>query len=499
MSSIQTMNSGAQSESKSAKKKKAKAEAAAQSPVCPEPESSRNQAAAEPTTNGADAPYESPYIKELYKNIRNIKKKLNATQKVDSIIAENPGSTLDELLASRKINADQKAQAQKKPSLQASLTQLEEQIAQYKQFDEEYQKRLLAEKSALETSHKEELQKVKDAAVAEAVAEGKKEAKENLLALSKFLRAAAAKRQGGDETSPENRAFEGALLLVYGGEVGAVVAMESLIAGSEEKVPTVDSTPSDFTCERHMNIQLHGRRCLTSYNTDKQVRDLAFQYAPYAAEEAWVEEVAQASHTATPTVTEDPAATTATDPTVVNAGLTEIQTQPEQTTNGVFDHADCPNIPTASNIDAGAANAAGAKNWDAKISASGGDDWVKVDRDPTETDTGTDATPAAMTSTQSWAEDIPTEAPPVHAENSSHDNNAGDGFREVQHHRGGRGRGNEHRGGERRGRGGFRGDREGARGRGSFRGDRGGGDGGNRARGRGGVFRGRGARAGREP
>lgn len=159
--------------------------------------------------------------------------------------------SLDELLSARKINQDQKAQAQKKPSLQASLTQLEEQITQYKQFDEEYQKRLSAEKSALETAHTNELQKVKEAAVAEAVAEGKKEAKDNLLVLSKFLRAAAAKRQGGDETSPENRAFEGALLLVYGGEVGAVVAMESLIAGSDEKVPTVDQVPSDFTCESH--------------------------------------------------------------------------------------------------------------------------------------------------------------------------------------------------------------------------------------------------------
>ena len=104
------------------------------------------------------------------------------------------------------------------------------------------------------------MQKVKEAAIVEAVSEGKKEAKDNLLVLSKFLRAAAAKRQGGDETSPENRAFEGALLLVYGGEVGAVVAMESLIAGSEEKVPTVDQTPSDFTCK-----SLHPRLILTSY------------------------------------------------------------------------------------------------------------------------------------------------------------------------------------------------------------------------------------------
>ena len=85
--------------------------------------------------------------------------------------------------------------------------------------------------------------------MSEAAAMGKKEAKDSLLILSKFLRAAAAKRQGGDENSPENRAFEGALLLVYGGEAGAVVAMESMIDGSDDKVPTVDQTPSEFTCE----------------------------------------------------------------------------------------------------------------------------------------------------------------------------------------------------------------------------------------------------------
>ena len=168
---------------------------------------------------------------------------------MDSIVAENPNKTLDELLEARKINADQKAQAQKKPALQASLAQLEEQITQYKQFDVEYQKRLSAEKAALETSHSEELEKVKATAVAEAQAEAKKETKESLLALSKFLRAAAAKRQDGDDTSEENRAFEGALLLVYGGDANAVIAMEKLIDGSEEKVPYVDGQISEFTCK----------------------------------------------------------------------------------------------------------------------------------------------------------------------------------------------------------------------------------------------------------
>ena len=105
------------------------------------------------------------------------------------------------------------------------------------------------EKAALESSHKDELQRVKDATTLEVNIENEKRAKENLLILSKFLRAAAAKRQGGDETSAENRAFEGALLLVYGGDVDGVTAMEKLIAGADEKVPMVDQAPSDFTCE----------------------------------------------------------------------------------------------------------------------------------------------------------------------------------------------------------------------------------------------------------
>lgn len=115
-------------------------------------------------------------------------------------------------------------------------------------------------------------------------------------------------------------------------------------------------------------------------------------------------------------------------------------------------------------------------------------DWVEIPRDPAETDTGNAATPAAMTSTQSWAEDVPAETPPAYAQPPA---GAPDGFHEVQH-RGGRGRGpqGEHRGGTRGGRG-FRGDRGegGGRGRGGYRGDRGGGDGERRGRGRGG-FRG---------
>ena len=61
--------------------------------------------------------------------------------------------SLDDLVAARKINADQKAQILKKPQLQASLTQLEEQISQYKKFDQEYKARSQTEKVEFEKTY----------------------------------------------------------------------------------------------------------------------------------------------------------------------------------------------------------------------------------------------------------------------------------------------------------------------------------------------------------
>ncbi len=191
-----------------------------------------------------------------------------------------------------------------------------------------------------------------------------------------------------------------------------------------------------------------------------------------------------------------------TDPTVAHAGLTEIDNPPAPTTNG-SSHLETPTVPEASNIDAGAANAAAEANWGPELSASaesGPEGWIEVPRDPAETETGLNATPAAANNTQSWAEDVPNEpAPSTHdASAAPQPTNTADGFHEVHHGRGGgRGRGGEHRGGW-RGRGGFRGERGGEgggyRGRGGFRGDRGG-EGGYRGRGRGG-FRGQRGRGG---
>lgn len=169
-------------------------------------------------------------------------------QKVDSIIAENPGVALDDLVASRKINNDQKAQALKKPVLQAQLAQLEEQVVHYKKFDQEYQQKLATEKALIQSAHNEELEKLRETLKAEAAIELEKTFKERILILSRFLRAAAARRQLEDDDTDVTKAFEGALLLVYGGDASAVTAAEKLIQGSEDTVPSTEGVPLSVTC-----------------------------------------------------------------------------------------------------------------------------------------------------------------------------------------------------------------------------------------------------------
>jgi ribosomal protein L16 Arg81 hydroxylase len=169
-------------------------------------------------------------------------------QKVDAIIDANPGVSLDDLVASRKINNDQRASALKKPHLQAQLQQLEEQLAQYKKFDQEYQDKIAHEKELLQRSHSEELEKLRETLKAEAALEKEKAFREDFLTLSRFLRAAAARRQLEDEESDLTKAFEGALLLVYGGDANAVAAVEKLIKGSDDSVPSTENVMLSITC-----------------------------------------------------------------------------------------------------------------------------------------------------------------------------------------------------------------------------------------------------------
>lgn len=161
---------------------------------------------------------------------------------------------LDALVTARKINADQKAQILKKPSLLASLTQLEEQIAQYKKFDQEYKARSQAEKAEFEKIHTEQSEKELVEAVAKAKAEAAataiKEQQSDLLLLSQFLRLAAARRaEDADSTLDENQALEGVLLSVYSGDESAVATMLKLISGSNENTFAVTGEKLQTTCK----------------------------------------------------------------------------------------------------------------------------------------------------------------------------------------------------------------------------------------------------------
>lgn len=170
-------------------------------------------------------------------------------QKIDSIIAENPSLSLDELVAARKINNDQKAQALKKPALQASLAQYDQQITQYKKFEKEFQDKAATELSEVRAAHEKELETMRTSHEAETQGLSKTDLKRSLLVLSKFLRAAAARRQMDDEESAESKAFEGVLLLLYGGDTSAVEAAEKLIEGSSEEVPSTEGTMLQLTCK----------------------------------------------------------------------------------------------------------------------------------------------------------------------------------------------------------------------------------------------------------
>ncbi|KAI9924536.1 hypothetical protein ASPWEDRAFT_172497 [Aspergillus wentii DTO 134E9] len=403
--------------------------------------------AAQVTANSLDN-LDNPQFKELQRSLRNALKKLNATVKVDAIIAENPGKSLDELVAEKKINNDQKAQALKKPSLQAAVTQIEEQISHFKEFAAHYEDRLASQKTDLEKAHKEELNALREKSVAEAAEASKKEFEKRLLTLSKFLCAAAAMRRSGDETSNESRGFEGVLYQVYGGSLEAVGFMSKLIDGVDEKIVGVEGEALDIT-----------------YGKVKQISE---GYAP-TSEEVTTE------------------AAPASDPTLANAGYTELQDSTlaaadpaaSQQPTAAAEATQSEQVPPpAQTLVSDAANPVAEATWISNADASHpssatAEGWVEVPRDPAETDTGLQATPAAV-ETDLKNNSIPAQT----SENGQVRKEGVDGFEPVVHHQrqpSGRGRGG---GGRGRGRGEFRG-----RGRGDFRGR---GRGGRGGRGRGG-------------
>ncbi|CAG8957501.1 hypothetical protein HYFRA_00011483 [Hymenoscyphus fraxineus] len=444
MAASATLNPPVKNESKSSKKKKAKSASA-------ESESTTPIVADATESVSGDGSYESPYIKDLYKSIRNINKKITNASKVDSIVAapENKDKSLDQLVTERKINADQKAQILKKPGLQQQLQQFEEQIAQFKKFDAEYKAASQAEKAEFEKAHTERASKAQEEAVkaakAEAAASVQKSQENNFLLLSQFLRLAAVRRgEDEDPELPENKALEGLLGRVYTGDASAVAAMLSLVNGSSENLYSVNGEPLEVTYA--------------------DLKRIALAQVPVFAPEA--EEETPAVETSEYPVQSDP--------TIANAGLTELDA-PSATANGHSEiSSEVQGIPQNSGF-GGEGNAAANEKWDTANDLSTSQEWVNVPRDAAETETGLTATPAAPSNVQSWADDqpdSPTEKPAPA--------NANDGFTDVQRNN----RGNNNRGqgqgqgyrGRGRGRGGRgaprgNGDRGGARG--EWRGSRG--------------------------
>ncbi|XWX01700.1 hypothetical protein V2A60_009729 [Cordyceps javanica] len=227
--------------SKSAKKKAAKSIQRTDSPA-------PSTTSIAPSADKAEDSFESPYIKELQKNIRNVNKKIVNATKTDSLLAEHKGKSLDELVAAKILNADQKAQILKKPGLQAQLATLEEQLAQYQRVHEQYATQAATEKAEFEKTS----EKIKRDVAEEAKQAFDQSFQDNLLLLSQFLRLAAYRREEGrDPESDENQAIEGVLLAIYSGDSSAVAAMMKLMQGSDEQVISVpgeqlESTYSDI-------------------------------------------------------------------------------------------------------------------------------------------------------------------------------------------------------------------------------------------------------------
>jgi hypothetical protein len=382
---------------------------------------------------------------------------------------------------------------------------LEEQVVQYQKFDQEYKATLAAEKAALKKSFEDrsakELEDVVAAAKAEAVSEAKKGQREALLLISQFLRLAAVRRgdEDADASLEENMALEGVLAKVYTGDQSAVKTMVSLIEGTDERTVSVNSDPLGTTCKRPSSYQVL-EHCSQTIVADIKAATLA-QPLPGSA----VESIEDTDAVET---SEHPVQS---DPTIANAGLTELDAPPATAVTNGHEEAYDAGVPQNAGVGDGAANAAAEANWDANNDLSTSQEWVEVHRDVTETDTGITATPAAPSNIQSWADES-TPDPEVRnffllarqlvtivfehiykmllllvrifanrrsIQTSSTPtppaaNPPNDGFHEVQRNRGGnrgdgQGRGRGGRGGGGRGRG-FRG---GNRGGGGFRGDRG--------------------------
>lgn len=233
----------------------------------------------------------------------------------------------------------------------------------------------MAQQAELTQSFEKELEAVRANAIADVTEAAKKAERRKLHTLAKFLCSAAILRRDG-EVNAESQAFESVLFQVYGGSLESVGNMQKIIDGVDEKIPAGEGSVHEFTCESYPHHSGQPRASANrSLYIDADVKQACDRIVP--AEED--------SETSTETIPSS-------DPTLANAGLTELQ-------DGTFAN-DAPATsqadqlaPPAQAIVTDGANDVAEKS--AGSSGSGDSDWVELPRNPAETETGLQATPAS--------------------------------------------------------------------------------------------------------
>lgn len=327
------------------------------------------------------------------------------------------------------------------------MQQLEEQQKQFTEFADSLQAQHEKEKTRLAEQHDAELEKAREEATQSSTTTTSERVRDALQTACTFLHAAAFQRQKDDVEEAEKAAYEAALFYLYQGNSTAIATLTNIIEGNDIKVlePT-NGEEIDFTFT--------------------QLKASALSQGNQSSAEI---EPATEGETETMAAAEEE---TETDPTIANAGLTELEDTtavPASATNdAVAENITQTEAPEQ--IATGeAGNAMAESSWNAEASMTTeatqtGEDFVLVDRNPNETESS--HTPAAQQSTSNWAD----EAGAAAEEKAALPVAEGDGFSEVRRDRGGRGRGGRGgRGYEGRGRGRGRGE-----GRGEYRGNRGG-------------------------
>ncbi|RCI14468.1 hypothetical protein L249_6102 [Ophiocordyceps polyrhachis-furcata BCC 54312] len=372
------------------KKKVAKATESAKAPElakAPEPAHSPTPSTASGVGDKSqDDGNEMPIIKDLQKNIRNLTKKITNASKTDSLLAQHSNKSLDDLVASKVINTDQKAQILKKPALQEQLAQTEEKLAQFRQLNDHYRLRAKMDKAEWEKS----LEKAKDEAMAETRQNFDKSLRDHLLVLSQFLRLAAYRREEAkDLNSDESQAIEGVLLAIYSGDESAVGAMLKLIEGSKDSILSVPGQPLETTFA--------------------SVKALAQDYkTPFYSETAPAVEPEPEKEVAS---VDPPAA--ADSPPVANAAAAEKDATESASVNGQDKTEPLANGTAHDSTSDDAVNAVTTAHSEGTHDESSVHDWVNLDhpRDSPEKEeeaaAASQESPVMANNTRSWADEQP--------------------------------------------------------------------------------------------